>query len=230
MGNLSIKKQILKVINWGALAIMFLIAAFLIVCYSAGYNINMKTREISATALIEVNTDEEGAQIYLNGELMAEKNFTQKNLEPKHYDLKITKEGYHDWEKSFDLKPGEAKKFYLVVLFKKAPEIENYDVGLNSDLIGKLADTQNLTTSGGEILVSGDLITRFSADLYGLSWYPGDRIIAFTQDGRLKLVELDGTNVIDLLEKQSSSPVIFTNSGHSVIYESASKVYRATIR
>lgn len=212
------------------MTIFFAVAAFLVVCYAAGYNINIKTRKISPTALIDVSCDEEGAQIYLDEELVGGKNFTQKNLEPKQYNLKITKDGYYDWEKSFDLKPAEAKKFSSIVLFKKEPKIENYNVGLTPALIGKIADTQNLSVSGGEIFSSDGLVTRFMSEVFGPSWYPNTKIIAFTQDNRLKLIETDGTNIVDLLEKQSQTPVIFANSGHSVIYESAGQVYRATIR
>ncbi len=224
------KNKILKIFNWGVLAIFFVSAALLVVSFAAGYNINLKTRKISSTALIDISCEEPGAQIYLNGELVGEKDFTQKNLEPKRYNMKITKEGYHDWDKSFDLSPAEAKKIHSIVLFKQNPETEMYNVGLTTRLIETIADTNNLTTSNGEILFSGNLVTRFLSDITGLSWYPNGEIIAFTQDGRLKLIEKDGTNLFDLLEKQSSSPVIFTNSGRSVIYESAGQVYRATIR
>jgi hypothetical protein len=74
------------------------------------------------------------------------------------------------------------------------------------------------------------LVTRFATDPLGVSWYSDRRYMAFTQDNMLKIIGIDGTNIVDILKKNSDTPVVFVNSGKSVIYENDGKIYRAEIK
>jgi hypothetical protein len=207
--------------------ILFLICAFLVVTYAAGYKIDIKQRKMSQTGIISVQTD--GGQIYINGKFEGTDEVTLRNLVSGKYLVEVKKDGYHPWSKSFELAPGEAKILDNVVLFKENPKVEEYKIE-TSDFFQKLADTDNLQVNGGEIYQNGNFITRFEKDVFGASWYPDRKYISFTYEGKLRIMEIDGSNNIEIATKNSTSPAVFVNSGRTAIYENDGKIYRAEIR
>jgi len=220
----------MKILNYILLTVLFIAIAFIIVAYASGYKIDFTSKNISATGLIDIQTGVKDAKIYLNNELVGEGRITSRNLSPGRFEIKVSKSGYHDWLRSIDLSPGEAEVFNDVILFKENPAIEKFDFGSDKNSLMKLSDTNKLRSNGGEIYQNDFLVTRFASDVFGLCWYTDPRYIAFTSEGRLKIVEIDGTNLNDILEKDSSGPVVFVNSGRSLIYENKGEIFRAEIR
>lgn len=211
-------------------AISFIIIAFFVVSYAAGYKIDLVNRKIKQTAMLDVQTKTKDSKIFLNGEEQGTGSAIIRDLEPGTYEVKVSKDGYHEWSKTISLAPGQAETLNDVSLFLLEPVSEEFKDELNTSSISKLADTDNLYSNGGEIYENNLLVTRLSTDIFGLSWYPDRRYIAFTTNDKLNIIEIDGTNRIELLDKKSDSSVVFVNSGVSVIYENDGKIYRATIR
>lgn len=208
--------------------IAFFVGAFFIITYASGYKIDITNRNISQTGMVVVEADQEST-VYINDEAAGQGKQTLRNLEPGGYQVSVKKEGYYNWNKSFDLHPGEAKIFNGVILFKQQPIIEEYSIE-SKDFFTKLADQDGLTVSNNEIYQNSNFVTRFSNDIKGVVWYPDRRYIAYTYDKKLKIIEIDGENEVSLLDKDSDSPAVFVNSGRYVIYEHNSKIYRASIR
>jgi len=220
----------MRILNYALSAISFVLLAGLIIAYASGYKINLSTRNLSQTAVIDVQPDINDAQVSLNNQVMGNGHQSLRYLSPGHYDLKVSKDGYHDWTKSLDLKRNEAVVLNDIVMFKQSPEQTEFDFNGGQDSISKISDTDNLRTSGGEIYQNDALVTRLSTDIKGLCWYTDRRYLAFTSNGALKIIQIDGTNEVDLFQKNSDGPVVFVNSGRSVIYESNGKIYRSQIR
>jgi hypothetical protein len=141
----------------------------------------------------------------------------------------VQKDGYFTWHKDLVLDPGEAEIINDVILFKTNPEIEEYKVD-QTGFFDKLSDKDQIVVSNNEIYQNSNYVTRFSQEVSGVCWYSDRRYIAYTYDGKLKIIEIDGTNEISLLDKNSTSPVVFLSSGKYVIFEKDSKIYRAKIR
>jgi len=221
---------LLKVANYIIVVAVFVVAAFIIITYSAGYKVDLKNRDFQFSALLEVNTETDGAQIYLDETKAGEKNATAKNLTPGTHRLKVSKDGYQTFEQNINLAESEAKTLSQIVLFKKNPEVSETKSLATSQTLTELADSSSMSFSAGEIYQNDKLVTRLSSEVAGLSWYPNRNYIAFTSDGYLKIIRIDGTNLVDLAKKDSISPVVFANSGRSVIYENAGKIYEAVIR
>ena len=200
------------------------------VSYASGYKIDFVNKKITQTGMIDIKTDPPDSDIFIDGEKKGIGRVTAKNLEPKSYYIKVERNSYHSWSKKFELKGGEAVILNEVVLFKTNPKIEEFKSDANVNTFINLADTDNLTVSKGEIYQNGQLVTRLSDDIFGVCWYPNRYYIAFTSNNKLKIIEIDGTNLIDLLEKNSITPIIFINSGHSIIFENQNKIYKAEIR
>lgn len=87
-----------------------------------GYRFDKRTGTVKGTGIIAVTSIPAGAAIYLNGELYSASNNTINDLDPKSYQLKVSKDGFSTWEKEVIV---EAEKVALVnvTLFPAAPEL-----------------------------------------------------------------------------------------------------------
>jgi len=217
----------MKISHYIMAFILFLVCAFLTVTYAAGYKIDIKQRKVSQTGIISVQDD--GGKIYINGKFEGTNEITLRNLAAGEYLVEVKKDGYHPWSKSFELAPGEAKILNDIVQFKENPKVEEYKIE-TSDFFQKLADTDNLQVNNGEIYQNGNFVTRFEKDVFGASWYPNRKYISFTYEGKLRIMDIDGNNNIEIVNKNSTSPAVFVNSGRTVVYENDGKIYRAEIR
>jgi len=213
------------------IAIAFVVAGFFIVTYAAGYSIDFKSRQISKTGLVSIQVQTEDTQIYLNSELIGTKSTTLRNLEPGKYFIEVTRDGFWSWSKSIELNEQEAISVGNIILFRKDAPTEPYSTGgITIGNIGSIADENGISTHSGEIFVDDEMITRFSTEVSGLSWYPSNRYISFTTDGVLYIMSTDGTNLVKLAEKTSESPAVFTNSGKFVVFENNGQIFRSQIR
>ena len=206
---------------------VFIVAAFFVVTYATGYKVDLTNRNISQMSMIVVQSDD--ADIKLNGLLVGSGKIVLRDLEPGEYTINISKEGYQDWNRTLELAPGQAGVVDDDILFKSDVTAEEYNVK-ESDFFTRLSDTEDLSVENNEIYQNLNFVTRLASDIKGVSWYADRRYIAYTADNQLKIIEIDGTNEITLLEKKSDTPVVFLNSGRSVVYESDGKVYKADIR
>lgn len=218
----------MKSIYYLTAIIAFFVSAFFIVTYASGYKVDITNRNISQTGMIVIEADQDST-VYLDEVEQGTGKLTIRGLEPQNYALAVRREGYNSWSKNIELDPGEAEIINDIILFKTNPEIEEYKMD-EKDFFDKLADKDQILVSGNEIYQNGNYVTRFSNEVKGVCWYPNRRYIAYTYDKKLKIVEIDGTNEITLLDKDSDSPVLFTSAGRYVIFEKDSKVYRAKIR
>ena len=218
----------MKPIYYILFALVFAICGFFVVTYAAGYKIDLTSRTISQTGMISVQADQD-AKIFVNDEQKGVAKLTLRSVQPGTYTVKVTKPGYFDWNKTIEVDPGGAEIINDVIQFKQNPTVAEF-TDTSTGLFKSLPDTDGLVVSSGTILQNGNFVTRFQTDVTGVCWYPDRRYVAFSADNKLKIIEIDGTNLIDLLDKKSTSPVLFVNSGRSVIYESDGKSFKADIR
>lgn len=228
---MNLNNIVLRSIIGFLIAVAFVVAGFFIVTYAAGYTVDFKSKQISKTGLITVRSTTELSQIYVNSNKVGTKSVTLRNLEPGNYKIVVSKEGYQDWQKSIELKEQEAVLLDNIILFKKSPIIEEYTTGgVDVDNISTLADQDGLASNSGEIFINADMVTRFSGDVFGLSWYPAHKYVAFTLENKFYIMSVDGKNLCEIASKNSESPVIFTNSGKYVVFENNGKIFRSQIR
>jgi hypothetical protein len=207
--------------------IIFLIAAFFITAYASGYKFDIRKGNISQTVMLVVETD--GYNIDLDGKFIGKDKVTLRDLKPGEYQIRIYKEGYQDWTRKVELSPGQAGIINDAILFKSSPAVSEYSLD-DKSFFTKISDRDGLSVQDHEIIQNGNFVTRFAREVKGVSWYPDRRYIAYTYENKLKIIEIDGTNEIILVDKTSDSPAVFINSGRSVIYENDGKVYKADIR
>ncbi len=219
-----------RIINYIVLAISFVVVSAVIVIYAAGYKIDFTNRQISQTVTVEVAAVTNDASIYINNILEGTGKVTKRGLPAGHYKIDVKKEGYYPWTKEIDVAAGRAEVIDDPILFLEEAVIEEFSLDGTNESLEKISETDGLGSAEGEIYQNGTFVTRFGSDITGLCWYADRRYLAFSQDGWLKIMSINGTNITNIVAKDSAGPVVFVNSGRSVIYESSGKFYRAQIR
>ncbi|PIZ95188.1 MAG: hypothetical protein COX81_01430 [Candidatus Magasanikbacteria bacterium CG_4_10_14_0_2_um_filter_37_12] len=102
------------------LIIAFFVISPIIILYTAGYRYDFKAKKIQETGVISIDVKPKDSRVYLNGiELKNSIPVRLTNRLPGDYNIKIKKEGYHEWKKNITV---ESKKTYYIkdiILFKK---------------------------------------------------------------------------------------------------------------
>ena len=227
---MNFRKKLVLPLVYLFLVISFIVLGFFIVTYAAGYTVDFKSRQISSTGLISLQVKTGSAQIYLNEKYVGNQSMVLRSLEDGTYRIVIKKEGYHDWQKTVQLHEQEALILENIVLFIKEPTLEQYNSNITVKNLPSMSDQDGLYFNKGEIFNNDELVTRLSKDVSGVCWFPDQNHIAFTSEGFLQIIDADGNNNIQLIKKDSNSPVIFTNSGRFVIFENEGKLVKAKIR
>lgn len=224
-------KIISKTLQYILLIAFFISCSFVIISYASGYKLDLTKRNFVPTSLVSIITDSQENQIYLNNESYGKGRVVVRDLKKGDYDLTVKRDGYLDWSRKIILKADEAQTINDVILFKVNPQSQQFDDSVKKEDVVKLADITGLiVNSSGEIYNEGNLVTRYSADVKGLCWYEDRRYISFTMDGKLNIIDLEGMNRFELLDKDSDTPVLYIDSGRSVVYEHQGKLMRANIR
>lgn len=227
---MNLGNTFLRSIVYFVLVIAFLVLGFFVVTYAAGYTVDFRNRQVSKTGLISLTVKTPDTQIYVNDKIVGNSTMVLRTLSPGAYKIEIKKQNFHDWSKTVELHEQEAVTLSNIILFRQDPLFESYDSNVTVQGLAGLADLDSIDISGGEIYQNDDLVTRLSTDIFGASWYPDHKHISFSSDGMFRIIDVDGSNMIELFKKDSNSPVIFVSSGIFVIFEDKNQIFRAQIR
>jgi len=100
---LSTKKvKQLRLLITVAISIGFIASTILVIKYAKGYRPNINNRSLSGTGLLSVASYPKSAQVFINNKLTTLTDDTLY-LTPEKYHVKITKEGFSNWEKSIPI-------------------------------------------------------------------------------------------------------------------------------
>ena len=160
--------------------IIFVIGAVFIFFYSRGLNFDLKTFRFQKTGAIFIETTPKNVNIKIDG-----KNFKDlsgplssgtliSNLSPKTYKLKITKNGFLDWEKNVLVKPAIVSEAINIILmpqdikkelifdFKK---ISDFLISPKEKIIFKTNDKLYFYISSANLIkLKGDTPIEISSD------------------------------------------------------------------
>lgn len=111
--------------------LLFLVMTPSIILYAFGYSLNLQYIRLEPTGALVVRTDPAGAKILINNQprptflssLINQNNFMVaparvKNITPGDYDIKLTLDNYHSWQKKLTIGPGASVLLKDVRLFK----------------------------------------------------------------------------------------------------------------
>lgn len=103
-------------------ALLFVVAAPLIIFYSIGYNVDIKTRQLLRTGGIFVKTNQIGFKLFINGVLARETGIISRgalvtDLKPDLYVVKVEKEGFKPWQRVIHVEAAVINEFRFITLF-----------------------------------------------------------------------------------------------------------------
>lgn len=111
--------------------VLFVVLAFIIILYAQGYNFNWQKKSLVVTGAFYFKSHPKEADIYINEEHEGKTNKFIKRLAPKEYFVKISKTGYHDWQKVLEIESKLVTKAENILLTKTQPlinKIADYNV------------------------------------------------------------------------------------------------------
>ncbi len=119
------KQKIIRIVYTSLAAIIIATISSILILYGKGYSIKpVKNGNVilAKTGWIVLKSSPDGAKSYLNDKLESPTNTSIGNLKPGDYNLRIVKDGYHEWKKKISVKE-ELVTIADAFLIKKAPDI-----------------------------------------------------------------------------------------------------------
>lgn len=103
----------------------FLIAAPMLILYTAGYRYNFKKAQLQKTGVLVLATEPKGANVFLDNEDTGKTTPVRLNtILPDDYQVTVKKENFYPWTKKLTIKSQESTFAEDIVLFKKTePEM-----------------------------------------------------------------------------------------------------------
>lgn len=228
MKNIHIVKYILL------LVIILTISAWLIILAN-GYKINPRTHKLEKTGMIYLSSTPSNSNVYINGELKTEQTpYKLRDIFPQRYDIKISKDGFSDWQETLHVEPeAVAERKYVVLFYKKLQEIiltpeeqASYKKILESNQESWI---KNLFIKDENELWFGDvLVTRLSDEIKQVRWYDDLQHIIYHIEGSINIMDVNGTNIIKLVEIPNTKTANFisVDNGESLIYQVDDNIYK----
>lgn len=95
------------------------------VMYAKGYRlfVNQGAPKVSKTGILHITNNPTTASIYIDGHLTTASN-NSINLNPSKYNVKVTKDGYNDWQKDVQIQT-EVVTSVDATLFPKSPTLQS---------------------------------------------------------------------------------------------------------
>ncbi|HBR80121.1 MAG: hypothetical protein UX09_C0052G0003 [Candidatus Uhrbacteria bacterium GW2011_GWE2_45_35] len=193
------KKTTRKIIFFLFLGV-FLIAAPLVVFYTAGYRLNFEQMSLVKTGLFYLSTNPKGATVILDDKNIGrETTAILKNILPGEYLVRLEKEGYLPWEKKLEIKENETTFVQKAILFSSTePTLKIAGPFLLSaldqtgeNLAFALTEgswveiwSQNLASDEKKLLLR---LSKNSFDKLNLSWLAGNDHLLLVKETRAGL-------------------------------------------
>lgn len=111
-----------RLIFYGLLLI-FLIITPIVILYARGYVFDFEKSQFVKTGVLILKSAPKQADVFVNGKLFGQTPITIKHLLPKTYAVKISKNGYSQWEKQLEIKAGLLTEAQSVILLQSNPDM-----------------------------------------------------------------------------------------------------------
>lgn len=121
-----------------SLVLSFLILGTIgLILYGKGYRIGFQEAngpQLSKTGILQIKSKPTGAQVYINGDLMTATD-NDITLTPGKYTVRVTKDGYNDWQKDIQIER-EIVSSVDALLLPRAPTLQSISTfGVESAVI-----------------------------------------------------------------------------------------------
>lgn len=117
-------------IGYALMGTVILTTSAILVFSAYGFDVDRKTGEVIQNGMVFVDSAPDGAEVVFNDKLQGYKTNNRFSLPSAQYSLKIQKQGYRDWNRSFQLDGAEVERFtypMLIPLNLEPREIQAYN-------------------------------------------------------------------------------------------------------
>ena len=191
--------------------ITFIILVPSIILYALGYGFDFDKKTFVATGAIYLKSYPPKAEIYINNKPRGTTNKFIRYLVPKVYEIKITKEDYHSWQKKLTVKTGMVTRIDNVFLVPFNPEI--FLISTQSEEYSSFFEESYSLSKLTEIIKKKSKYTIF--DISDLELDSKKEKIYFLSKNNLYSLELDKEN----LENSLLSDILAPNVVNYTIYK-----------
>ncbi len=139
-----------------SLVLIFILITPPTVLYAVGYSFDWQNLSIKQTGALYLKSKPSSAKIFINGKNNKTTPRLISHLLPGFYQVKISAENFHPWQKTLEIKPGLVTEARNIFLFPKNPVLElvaeNASSSIeviqnNKNLIGANSIPPQVTTS-----------------------------------------------------------------------------------
>ena len=135
-----------RIILIGAV-LFFVLVTPAVLFYAWGYSFDWQNKKIVLTGGIYLKSVPKKADVYINNQIQKEITPTFiKRLLPKEYQIKVTKQGYHPWQKNLKVESKIVTEAKNILLIPFNPEIEtiNQELPVNFSLKDFIQEEPNI--------------------------------------------------------------------------------------
>jgi len=177
-----------------------------------GYSFDWQEKEIVLTGGLYIKSTPKKATVYINEKPKKETPAFIKRLIPKYYQIKVTKEGFHEWHKKLKIESKLVTEVKDIILIPINPEIKVINEKISDDFLLKeyLASEINVTSDvfyiqePSYILYKTDRTNSFQEQI-SLTPLPENRKYEIIVSDNQQIAILDDNKQLYIFNKETRS-------------------------
>jgi hypothetical protein len=190
--------------------LVFLVAAPLVVLYTAGYRLNISNQRLQQTGVLAITTFPRGSTIVLNGQGLAQRTpYVIQRIMPNVHDLTLQKKGYHAWQERIRVDEGRTSYVTARLFADSQPVVLNDTDSTLALRSRKDSDLLNADTASVTLFDNGaNVEVRSGAEV-------DSPLIGLLPLGEYRLLEDDDAYV--LLANERDRAFVIARQGGAVV-------------
>lgn len=220
---------------WLLIFVLFASVAFGVVFQSLGYKFNSQTKRVELTGMILIKTVPKDADVYIdNKKLNQTTPLRLTKLLPNAYSVRISKNGYIDWEEVVNVESGKASIIEDVYLFY----VNRANLEISSDderQFDKKIENNIQIINRLEIYIKRGLdlifVTRFSEEVISAQSIINNKYVMYQVGDKVFISDLTGQNILPVLTLQNTETADLRIIGDDIVLvRQGSKLSKIKIR
>lgn len=227
-------KQIYKFRYFFYTIIITVLSAYLILL-TYGYKINWQSYKIQKTSIIYLESEPVDANVYLNGEFLANSTPIKVNeVFSGRYDVRLTHPLYEDWNKTYFVEPDYISKDSDIVMIlknRKQIEVTENEKEMYKTQIERHTSNPLVIKNENEIFFEDIFVTRFSKKIINAVLYTDKKHIIYQISDGIYFMDSDGTNIIKLVDLNTEEKIMITTSddGKYLVFDDGKSMQKVQI-
>lgn len=195
--------------------VIFMVTVPIIILYTQGYRYNFKRGKVQKTGIFIVSSIPKKADVYLNGKIVIGDQTPARieKLLPADYEIKLAKEGYHDWTKKLQIFENSTTFAEDVILWKNSLPIQLSEY-LLIDWLASPDNKKSVFITQDRKIVSFDLSSNKFYDIYQAGQYDNPKILAWSNTSKKILIKSGNKYLVIDTERYYIKPIEISDNNY----------------